>query len=160
MCNQRIRDEMTRRVAAFALLAAGGCSSPEPLRVFVPGPGFRHVVRISTARGDAPQVAVGQALVLSAVRRSGPWVAALRHTLPADACWVGQPLDEEPEVSDNLRWIAEPDGAATFNVTYRHDHTREVRFSAPGTYRLRAQSSISCSRAQESNTITILVTSR
>jgi hypothetical protein len=83
-----------------------------------------------------------------------------RAALAADACWVAQPPGEEPEVSDNLRWITEPEGAATFNVSYRSDHTREVRFSAPGQYRLRARSSLWCKPVPESNAITVSVTPR
>jgi hypothetical protein len=67
---------------------------------------------------------------------------------------------EEPEVSDNLRWIAEPDGPASFNVAYRSDHTREVQFSTPGQYRLRATSALWCKPDTESNAITVSVTPR
>lgn len=144
----------------MAALICGCSPDAEPEHVFVPGPSFNQVVRISTSQGDEPRVAVGQALVLHAVRKSGLWISAQRKALAADACWVAQPPGEEAEVSDNLRWIAEPEEAATFNVTYRQDHTREVRFSAPGTYRLRATSSLWCSPPQESNAIRVSVAPR
>jgi hypothetical protein len=143
------------------MAALVGCSpEPGPEQVFVPGATFSQEVRISSSQGDEPRVTVGQPLVLHAVRKSGPWVPAQRKALAADACWVAQPPGEEAEVSDNLRWIAEPDEAATFNVVYRQDHTREVRFSAPGTYRLRASSSLWCRPGPESNAITVSVAPR
>jgi hypothetical protein len=151
---------MQRLALGMAALACGCSPEPESEQVFVPGPSFSQVVRISSSQGDEPRVAVGQPLVLHAARKSGPWVPAQRKALAADACWVAQPPGEEAEVSDNLRWIAEPEGAATFNVTYRRDHTREVRFSAPGRYRLRARSSLWCSPPQESNDITVYVAPR
>jgi len=148
-----------RPTLGIAVLVCG--CSPEPELVFIPGPSFSQVVRISSSQGDAPHVAVGQPLVLHAVRQSGPWVPARRTALAAGACWVGaQPPREEAEVSDNLRWVAEPEGAATFNVRYRPDHTREVHFSAPGQYRLKASSSLWCGPPQESNAITVSVAPR
>ena len=151
---------MRRPILGLALLVCGCSPESKPARVFVPGPSFTQVVRISSAQGDAPQIAVGQPLVLHAIRRSGPWVPARGADLAADACWVAQDPGEEPEVSDNLRWIAEPDGPASFNVAYRSDHTREVQFSTPGQYRLRATSALWCKPDTESNAITVSVTPR
>jgi hypothetical protein len=150
-----------RRAILAAAFVSGCSAAPEPEQVFVPGPSFGQEVLISSSRGTTPRVAVGEPLVLHAVRHSGPWVPARRKDLPADACWVAQPPPgEEAEVADNLRWIAEPDGAATFNVAYRMDHTREVRFSAPGEYRLRAIGTFHCTPPCESDTITVSVLPR
>lgn len=151
---------MRRLTLAVGALICGCSAALEPENVFVPGPSFRQQVRISSAQGNAPRVAVGEPLVLHAVRTSGPWVSAPRKGLAAEACWVAQPPGEEAEVSDNLRWITEPDGPATFNVIYRPDHTREVRFSAPGQYRLRATSALWCRPPYESNAMTVTVLPR
>ena len=133
------------------------CSSP-PDQVFVPGPSFTYGVEATTAKGREPEVRVGEPLTLHARRSSGPWVEVARRNLPTDACWIARPpLPDEPEVADNLRWVVEPEGRATFNLGLNEDHTRVVRFTEPGRYALHAISSMWCSSPKASNVITIVV---
>ena len=66
----------------------------------------------------------------------------------------------EPEVADNLRWLASPDGSARFNVEYRQDRTREVTFSRPGTFVLRATSVVYCGDDVAARPIAIKVVAR
>jgi hypothetical protein len=133
------------------------CSRP-PDRVFVPAPSFEYTIEASTGKGLAPEVRVGEPLTLHANRSSGPWVEVVRPSLPTDACWIGRPpLHEEPEVADNLRWVVEPEGRATFNLGLTKDHTRVVRFAAPGRYALHAISSMWCSSPKASNVMTVVV---
>jgi len=114
-----------------------GCDGPRPAEVYVPGARFTTTVVARTAGGDSATVRVGEPLVLHAVRRSGPWVIAAPDTLAPDAPWmIEPPPNPEIEVADNLHWIVEPPGAATFNLGVRPDHTREVIFEEPGTYTL------------------------
>jgi hypothetical protein len=146
-----------KKPVLIAALIVVACSY-EPSEVFVPGPGFSQSIRLSTAQGERGIVEVGQPIVLHAQRRSGPWVVAERASLPPDACWlVSAPPELETEVAGSLRWFVEPPGAATFNLELRLDQTRDVRFSAPGTYHLSARSSAWCTEPYGGNTLTVEV---
>jgi hypothetical protein len=122
------------------------CSGDPPV-VFVAGEGFRETIQISTGAGMSPAIGVNQPLTLHARRTSGPWAAIPRGELQGEQCWwSAAPPAVEPEVADNVRWLVKPDSAAAlFNIRYRTDRTREVRFSKPGVYSLTAQSNVSCS---------------
>jgi hypothetical protein len=122
------------------------CSGDPPV-VFVAGEGFRETLQISTGAGMSPVIGVNQPLTLHARRTSGPWAAIPRGELQGEQCWWGAaPQEIEPEVADNVRWLVKPDSAAAlFNIRYRTNRTRDVRFSKPGVYSLTAQSNVSCS---------------
>lgn len=142
-------------LALLMLLMA--CARP-PERVFVPGEPFEHVVEVGTPQGVAASIRVGEWLTLQGRRSTGPWIAVERASLGPDGCWVAPPPpDEEPQVADNLNWTAEPAGKAEFNLGILNDHTRRVRFSAPGRYRLHAKSSTWCSPPVDSNELTVVV---
>jgi len=146
-----------RAALGVALLLATACS-PEPGRVFVPGPTFGQSIHLSTAQGEHARVRVGEALRLHAERRSGPWIEVPRASLPPGACWqVSPPPDLEPEVAGNLRWLVEPPDAARFNLGLLRDQSREVRFSAPGRYQLSARSAVWCTEPYGGNTLTVEV---
>ena len=135
------------------------CAPGEPSTVVVAGESFTQDIVAWTDQGDSARVRIDQPVRLFASRSSGPWVTVERATLPADACWLTRPPPEpEPSVADNLRWIADPPGAATYNLGIRPDHSRDVRFSKPGTYRLTG-SSRWCGEDFESNQLTITVVS-
>lgn len=123
-----------------AMLA--GCDA-EPVTVYVPAEPLHVTVRISVSGTKA---VVGEELTLHAERLyAGAWKEVKRSSLPEDACWMRRPPPEkEDEVADNIRWIAEPEGSAKFNLGLRPDHTRTVVFAAPGTYRIRASSAVWC----------------
>jgi hypothetical protein len=126
--------------------------------VFVPGAPFKHVVDVRTSQGGAAEVRVGEWLTLHARRETGPWVAVERRSLGPDGCWVAPPPPEhEAEVADNVRWMAQPSSRGEFNLGILEDHTRRVRFRAPGRYVLKASSSTWCSPNVESNELTVTV---
>jgi hypothetical protein len=132
--------------------------TPEPSEVFVPGPAFHQSIQLTTARGDSATVRVGEPLLLHARRSTGPWVLTPRRRLAPDACWMRSPPPEvEAEVADNVRWLVEPAGTASFNLGIRADHAREVRFSSAGVYRLTAQSAGWCAPRFGGDTLTIVV---
>ena len=148
---------MHRAVGLAALLSALACSS-EPAVLFVAGDGFVEVIEAATDRGESPVLRVGEPLVLRARRSAGPWrpidVAALGEGVCA---WGEEPPPVEPEVADNLRWIATPAEPATFNIAYRQDHTREVRFAAPGEYVLVGQSDVDCDGIDAVDSLRVVV---
>lgn len=142
-------------LSACLLLVA--CSG-EPALVFVPGAGFRESLEISTGLGTSPVIRVGEPLILHARRSSGPWVATRSADVQKRQCRLASPPPEvEPEVADNIRWQVDPDSGAVFNVQYREDRTREVRFTRPGAYNLTAHSSISCINPALVDTLVIRV---
>jgi hypothetical protein len=147
---------MRGRVIALPLLLIACARQPE--RVFVPGTPFQHVVEVRTSQGVSADVRVGEWLTLHARRATGPWVAVERRSLGPEGCWVAPPPPgEEPEVADNLKWTAQPASQGEFNVGILSDHTRRVRFSAPGRYSLKGSSSTWCSPNVESNELTVSV---
>jgi hypothetical protein len=140
-----------------AFVGAVACSA-EPAVLFVPGDGFVEVIEATTDRGASPVLGVGEPLVLSVRRTAGPWRTIDVAALGENQCaWGAEPPSLEPEVSDNVRWIAMPADPASFNVAYRQDHTREVRFSLPGEYVLAAQSDVDCDGVDAVDTLRIVV---
>jgi hypothetical protein len=134
------------------------CARP-PERVFVPGTPFRHVVEVGTAQGVVASIQVGEWLTLHGRRSTGPWMATERSRLGPDGCWVAPaPAEDEPQVADNLKWSTQPEGKAEFNLGILTDHSRRVRFLAPGRYVLHATSSTWCSPPVGSNELTVVVT--
>jgi hypothetical protein len=147
---------MRGRPIALAVLLVACARQPE--RVFVPGTPFRHVVEVRTSQGLVADVRVGEWLTLHARRETGPWVGVERKSLGPEGCWVAPtPPEKEAEVADNLAWTAQPAGPGEFNMGILSDHTRRVRFSAPGRYSLKGRSSTWCSPKVESNELTVAV---
>jgi hypothetical protein len=143
-------------IGLAVLMAA--CTRSPPDQVFVPAKSFEYSIEATTGLGLEPVVKVGEGLTLHAKRRSGPWAEVARTSLPTDGCWVAPPpLPEEAEMADNVRWIVEPEGQATFNLGLTADHTRIVRFAKPGRYTLGVITSMWCSPPKAGNTITVVV---
>jgi hypothetical protein len=139
------------------IVLAAGCDRP-PDRVFVPGRPFTHVVEVRTSQGGAAEVRAGEWLTLHARRSTGPWVEVARTSLGPEGCWVAPPPPAvEEEVADNVTWTAPPASGGRFNLEIFPDHTRRVRFAAPGRYTLRASSTTWCSPAVDSNELTVVV---
>jgi hypothetical protein len=146
----------SHRSLALVMALAAGCAQP-PDRVFVPGSSFTHVVEVRTAQGAEAEVKVGEWLTLHARRQTGPWTETDRTSLGPNGCWVGgTPPTQEPEVADNLHWRTDPTGGE-LNLGINPDHVRQVRFSAPGRYVMRATSTTWCSANAESNALVIVV---
>lgn len=142
-----------------AFLSTLGCSGGPPVVVYLPGEEFQETLWISTGAGVSPVIQVNEPLTLHARRIAGPWVEIPGIELEAGQCWWGAaPPESEPEVADNVRWLVDPDSAAAvFNVQFRSDHTREVRFSKPGIYHLTAYSNVSCIAPASVDTLTVRV---
>jgi hypothetical protein len=122
------------------------CAPEMPARVFVPGDSFSERIEVRTGQGDSARVSVGEPVTLHARRFSGPWIDVSRESVTPDVCWwASVPVGVEEEVAGNLRWIVQPTGSAEFNIDFRADLSREVRFSIPGRYVLVAESSGWCS---------------
>jgi len=138
-----------------AVLAA---CQPQPDRVFVPGTPFKHEVRVATDQGFTARLRVGDWLPLHATRETGPWVAVERTSLGKDGCWVAPPPPaREEEVAAELHWTARPAGKAEFDSGLSEDHTRRVRFSAPGRYVIGASSATWCSPKVTANELAVEV---
>jgi hypothetical protein len=142
----------------FSLLA---CSDDPPI-LYVPGEQFRETVQISTGGGASPIIGVDEPLTLHARRTAGPWIAIPRAELGDRRCpWNVAPPEVEAEVADNVRWLVQPDSAsAVFNLKISKDHTRNVRFSKPGIYRLTAHSNVSCTVPAAVDTLVVKVIER
>lgn len=127
--------------------------------VFVPGATYRESLFVSSDRGLRVRAAEGETILLHAERISGPWRPMSSDSVPRDGCWLAQvPQEYEPEVATEVRWQALPPGAATFNLAPRDDGARDVRFSAPGEYRVVATSASPCGGSYSGDTIFVLVT--
>lgn len=141
-------------IGATGLLLAS-CES-DPALVYVPTEPARVFVAASLS---AEEVRVGEKVILYASRvNKGRWKQVKRNSLPRDACWLSRPpLDTEDAVADSIHWTVQPEGYARFNIDYRADHTRTVAFSAPGEYRIRGSSAVSCGPPQAVMPETLLV---
>jgi len=129
-------------VMVATAVALSACEA-EPRLVYAPStePEVELLVRAT-----ANDVAVGEPVVLHAVRRNrGEWKRVERKDLAREQCWVRRPppTDEE-EVADNVRWEVRPPTGARFNTAFRPDHTREVVFSEAGTFTVESRSTIWC----------------
>lgn len=131
-----------RLQAIVAALSLSACSGEGDL-VFVPI--ATPQVELSVSASPV-EVSVGEAVVLRATRRyRAEWRRVSRGSLAPDQCWLHRaPPEWEPEVADNLSWQASVPSAAKFNTSPRPDRAREVVFSEPGEYVLRASSAVWC----------------
>ncbi len=145
-------------ILVFSYIGILGCTDHPPEFVYVPGESVQEEVRISAA---STTVKVGESVILHGSRETRGLFRVEYKSLPEGACWWrSEPLAYESEVADNLRWTVDRTGSATFNVDLRKDHTREVKFSEPGLYRLQASSAVWCPPETWSNIIAIEVRAR
>lgn len=98
------------------------------------------------ASASARQVSPGESFVLNAQRKtSGNWRRIASHELMPGQCWMAAlPPEREKEVADNLHWVVEPQGAATFNIDFRPDHTRAVSISKEGVFTFTPSTAVWC----------------
>ncbi len=147
-----------KRISGLLLglvLVAGCYDPPPPEKVFIPGPHAKTEITIAVSDN---RVNVNEPVILYASRRTSGFVEIPYSELPEGVQWWRQiPPIDEVEVAGNLKWIVEPEGKARFNTDLRKDHTREVRFSEGGFYRLWAVSAVYGPAPVISSVATILV---
>ncbi len=103
-----LRATKNHRVLPIFLALVAGCTTL-PDRVFVPGPGFTHVVDVRTAQGLTAEVKAGEWLMLHARRRTGPWTEVDRKSLGPNGCRTAPaPPPVEPEVATDVTWRSDP----------------------------------------------------
>lgn len=150
------------RITVGLLIAVGlSACEQKPAFVFVLEAPQRVELVASASSG---KVRVGQAVVLTAQRRTrGTWKRIAWRELKEDQCWMAAiPPERETEVADNLHWVVEPQGAATFNTDSRPDRTREVALSREGVFSFRSSTAVWCEpgRSVYAPSIRIEVTAR
>ena len=130
-------------LCALALGASlSGCDQ-KPAFVFVlEAPQSIDVVASASARA----VGVGEVIVLTAQRTTrGTWKRIASRDLKPDQCWMAAlPPEHEAAVADNLHWVVDPQGAATFNTDFRPDHARTVVLSKEGVFTFTASTAVWC----------------
>lgn len=140
-------------VLVLCLILSSGCEPRPPENVYVPGPSAQETVTISVSKVKGK---VGEPLILHASRKTRGYILVKSSTLPEEACWWrSEPPAEEKEVADNLKWVIEPSGSATFNVNYRSDHARDVVFLKAGKYKLKGYSAVWCPPVTASDEVEI-----
>jgi hypothetical protein len=116
------------------------------------------------ASASARSVPIGEPVVLFAERRTkGSWRRIPSKELKPGQCWIAAlPPEREAEVSDNLHWRVEPEGAAKFNVNVRQDHTRTVVLSKVGVFSFTPSTAVWCEpgRSVSASPLRIEVTSK
>lgn len=98
------------------------------------------------ASASVSRVRVGEAVVLYAQRGTrGSWKRIASRELGPHQCWMAAlPPEKETAVADNLHWVVDPPGLATFNTDFRSDHTRAVVLSKEGVFSFTASTSVWC----------------
>lgn len=127
---------------ALAMVALQGCDRTPEFVFILEAPQAVELAASASARS----VGVDEPVVLHAERStSGSWTRIRSRELKPDQCWMAAlPPQREPAVADNLHWIVEPGGAASFNTDFRPDHTRTVVLSKPGIYTLTPSTAVWC----------------
>lgn len=165
-CQRRVlgtRGVTMRRIrivtSVAVLVALGSCAAPPPDEVWVRDPGSEVSVRITLGQTPQESVRVGQWIDLHADRSTGRWIRVRSKDLEPGVRWLVQPPPaEEVGVESNVRWFVEPEGGAEFNLPTAGDRlSRRVRFAAPGTYTVWAQSHTWGGETVRSNRITVAI---
>lgn len=147
------------RLALLSLLLAA-CDAGGPEYVYIPTPTYQQSLVV---RADLPQsgrVPVNRWVTLHANRLMGPWQRVRRVEVPDSVECVratAPPSRPEIEIANKLRWRIEPREAAEFNLPGPPDFERQIRFAAPGRYRVWAVSELSCHGEFTSDTLEIVV---
>lgn len=143
-------------LASALVVSLPGCGGDSDRVVYVPGSAFQEALFIAAQRGPVIRAGVGEPVILSAQRRSGPWRAVRAAEVPEGGCFLeSPPLELEVEVADNITWTVTPEGAATFNTGIRDDRRRVVTFDAPGSYRVTATSASWCGEPFGADTLEV-----
>jgi len=139
-------------LAVSALLLAGCESNPKTM--YVPGEGYRERLALTAP----PTAHVGEWVDLDATRETGPWVPQPWSEPKNPTCWWRRPPPAvELHVQNNVKLDVAPAGRAELSQLDPADiRTRRIRFTAPGTYTLTAESA-GCPGPFRSAPITITV---
>lgn len=127
-----------------------------PEFAYIPSSDVQVVVHISSKNKGS----VGEWMTLSASRRtSGEWRKVPFSSINQDKPWLSIPPPSfEPEVAANIGWTIDPPNLAEFDSGYRSadlGEKRQVRFKAPGRYKIQGlDRTLSNSK---SNVITITI---
>jgi hypothetical protein len=135
------------------------CAAPTPDEVWVRDSSSPASLRIWLGEVPETTLKVGRWIDLHADRSTGRWIRVKSKDLEPGVRWLVQPPPaEEVGVESNVRWFVEPDGAAEFNLPTAGDLlSRRVRFFAPGTYSLWAQSHTWGGDTVRSNRVTVTI---
>lgn len=159
------RPGVTMILSRLAAAVVGGvllvlaCAPSPPDEVWVRDPDSQVSIRIAIGEASQQPLRVGRWIDLHADRSTGRWIRVRSKDLDPGVQWLAQPPPaDELNVESNVRWFVEPDGAAEFNLPTEQDLlSRRVRFTAPGTYTVWAQSHTWGGETVRSNPITITV---
>lgn len=126
-------------IAVLPILA--GCEERSPRYIpYVPAEGFRETLQIQLELAGTP-VRVGEWITLQAQRESGPWEPIVVSPQKDDPpCERISPKIQEQDVASKVQWDVTPAGSAAFNVPGPPDFVRQIRFTRPGRFRIRAAS--------------------
>ena len=106
---------------------------------YVPAEGFASSVTISAQ----PTARVGEWVLLTASRRSGPWNPVKPAEVRPEEISMFEPRIFEREVAANLTWSVDPPGSAIFNsdaVAGADPDARSIMFGAAGIYQVQGYS--------------------
>lgn len=128
--------------AVSVVVGLAGCGPGGPEYVYVPGPGFEQALVARAELPDSGGVRAGEWVTLHANRVSGPWQRVRRAEVADTVLCMQNTVRPSPEigVEANVRWQVTPAVEPEWNQPGPPDFRRQVRFSTPGTYELRAVS--------------------
>ena len=126
----------------FVTLWTSSCDPSIPKWVWVPALDFNATLQVWIGDEPGQTFRVEDWISLHANRSTGPWIRVAHKDLPPDARWMRKPPEKlEEGVEANARWHVAPDRGHQFNLPKAHDiHTRQIRFSEPGRYKIWADS--------------------
>jgi len=110
------------------------CSEPPGEEVLVPGDQFSVSLEIAVQT----EAIAGEAFLVSAKRRSGPWKRVKRSEVRTGVmAFPTKPPELEPQVAENVFWETEPTRSARFGTLSGCCWLpRTATFAAPGTYKI------------------------
>src|SRR5262245_35183704 len=138
-------------VALFPFLLMA-CSEPPGEEVFVPSDEFSVSLEIVVET----EAIAGEAFIVSAKRRSGPWKRVRRTEVHMGVmAFPSKPPELEPEVAENVFWETEPARLARFGTLPGCCWLpRTATFAEPGTYKIWA---LTLPGPAKSNVVTVTV---
>ena len=148
-----------RRFSAWPLLLLAAACGGGPEFVYVPATGYQQAITVRADLPDTATVATGRWVTLRANRIMGPWQKVRRTEVPDSVrCRLRTPpTSPDIDIASKLRWKMLPAGSVKFNMPGPPDYDRQIQFTAPGEYRLWAESDGPCGGRFTSDTLMIRV---